>query len=124
MQYILLIYANEAQSAAEMASLSPEEQQASMGEWFVYTKAMRDAGHYLAGDALQPTATATSVRMREGERVVTDGPFAETTEQLGGYYLMDVPDKATALDWAAKCPGAKNGTIELRPVMVLPDAPG
>ena len=118
MQYILLIYANE----AEMAKVPPEAMQESMGEWFAYTKAMRDAGHYVAGDALEPTLKAASVRVKDGERIVTDGPFAETTEQLGGYYLMDVPDHATALDWAAKCPGAKHGTIEIRPVMVF-DAP-
>lgn len=124
MQYILLIYGNEAKLGEATASLSPEDQQARMGEWFAYTKALQDAGHYIAGDALEPTAKASSVQVRDSGRVVTDGPFAETTEQLGGYYLVDVPDHATALEWAAKCPGAKNGTMEVRPIMQIPDAPG
>lgn len=118
MQYILLIYANE----AEAANVPPEVREAGMAEWFSYTKNMQDAGHYVAGDALDPTSKARSLRLRDGERVVTDGPFAETTEQLGGYYIVDVPDEATALEWAAKCPGAKYGTMEVRPLMVF-DAP-
>jgi hypothetical protein len=71
----------------------------------------------LGGNALQPTATATSVRVRGGERLVTDGPFAETKEQLGGYYLLECKDLDEAIEWAAKIPGAKSGTIEVRPIM-------
>lgn len=115
MQYILLIYSNE----SEHAKTPPAEREKSFGEWMTYTQDMKDAKAYVAGDALQPTPSASSVRLRGGERVVTDGPFAETTEQLGGYYLIDVPDKAAAVEWAAKCPGARNGTIEVRPVMVF-----
>jgi hypothetical protein len=71
---------------------------------------------HLAGDALQNSQTATTVRVKDGERVVTDGPFAETREVLGGYYLIDVPDLDSALDWAARCPGAKYGSMEVRPI--------
>ncbi len=115
MQYILLIYSNE----AEAANVPQEVREAGMAEWFSYTKNLQDAGHYVAGDALDPTNKAHSVRLRDGERVITDGPFAETTEQLGGYYIVDVPDEATAIEWAAKCPGAKFGTMEVRPIMVF-----
>lgn len=114
MKYMLLIYDNE------NANL-PESERSSMEEWFAYTKSMREAGAYVGGDALQPTPTASSVRMRGGERVVTDGPFAETTEHLGGYYMVDVETKAEAIEWAARCPGARHGTIEVRELMVFPD---
>lgn len=115
MQYLLLIYSNEQADAA----VPEDEQRAIFGQWMTYTEEMKKAGVIVAGDPLQPTATATSVRVRDGERMVTDGPFAETKEQLGGYYLVECADLDQALDWAAKCPGAKNGTIEVRPVMVL-----
>jgi hypothetical protein len=80
---------------------------------------MKKAGVFVAGDALQPTATATTVRVRSGQRVVTDGPFAETKEQLGGYYLINVKSLDQAIEWADKCPGSKSGTMEIRPVMVF-----
>ena len=115
MQYLLLIYSNE----TEYANVPPEVRSENMGEWLAYTKAIRDSGQYVGADPLEPTSTATSVRVRDGQRVFTDGPFAETTEQLGGYYLVDVPDKAAALEWAARCPGARNGTIEVRAIMDL-----
>ena len=77
-----------------------------------------DAGERIqGGNALQPTATATSVRVRDGERLVTDGPFAETKEQLGGYYLLECKDLDEAIEWAARIPGAQTGTIEIRPIM-------
>ena len=78
---------------------------------------MRQKGVFVAGDALQPTSTATTVRDRNGDRLVTDGPFAETKEQLGGYYLIEVDSLDDALDWAARIPSAKVGSIEVRPVM-------
>jgi hypothetical protein len=115
MQYLLLIYANE---SAE-AQVPQEEQRAMFGEWMAYTASLKAANALVAGDALQPTATATSVRVRNGERMITDGPFAETKEQLGGYYLVEAKDLDAALDWAAKCPGARAGTIEVRPIMVF-----
>ncbi|NVB39275.1 YciI family protein [Pseudenhygromyxa sp. WMMC2535] len=115
MQYILLIYTNEAKDAEQ----TPEQQEASFGEWMAYTAALQEAGAYVAGDALQGVATATSVRVREGEQMITDGPFAETKEQLGGYYVVDVANLDAAIEWAARCPGAKMGTMEVRPVMVF-----
>jgi hypothetical protein len=118
MRYMLLIYGNE----NGRANVSEADQQAEMAKWFAYTEEMRAAGVSQQGDALQPTATATSVRAEGGEPLVTDGPFAETKEQLGGYYLLDVADLDEAIKWAQKCPGARYGTIELRPIMEFPDA--
>jgi hypothetical protein len=119
MQYMLLIYSNEAAGAEAMRSLSPEQQQAEMGKWFAYTAALKDAKAYVAGDALQPTTMATTVRVKGNERMVTDGPFAETKEQLGGYYLIEAKDLDEAIAWGAKCPGASHGSVEVRPVMVF-----
>ena len=112
MRYLLLIYGEE-----QAAPPSQEEIDASMAEWFAYDKAIRDAGVAQAGEALDMSHTATTIQLKEGERVVTDGPFAETREVLGGFYMIDVPDLDTALDWAARCPGAKNGSIEVRPIV-------
>ncbi len=117
MQYLLLIYTNEVADAQAMQAASPEQQQAMLAEWFTYTKELQDAKLYVAGDALQPSGTATTVRLRNGERMITDGPFAETKEQLGGYYLINAKDLDEAITWAGKCPGAKNGTVEVRPIM-------
>ena len=116
MRYVLLIYSEE-----PTGQPSPEEMEASLAEWWEYDQSIKGSGVHLASDALQPTQTATSVTLKGDERVVTDGPFAETREALGGFYLIDVPDLDTALDWAAKCPGAKYGTMEVRPVMSFDD---
>jgi hypothetical protein len=116
-QYMLLIYDNP----STWQSMSEEEQNAVMGEYFAYTNELREAGAYVAGDALQPTATAKSIRLRDGERLTTDGPFAETKETLGGYYLVEAASDEEALDWAAKIPSARFGTIEVRPVVVFPE---
>jgi hypothetical protein len=116
MQYMLLIYDDEAQ----FAGMGDEERNRLMGDYFSYTEELRQAGAFVAGDALQPTQSATSVRLRDGERLVTDGPFAETKEQLGGYYLIDVESLDDALEWAAKIPSARLGTVEVRPVMQTP----
>ncbi len=94
-----------------------------MAEWNDYTESLKSAGVFLSGEALEPTQTATTVRLKEGERVVTDGPFAETREVLGGYYAIDVPDLDAAIDWAAKCPGAKFGSMEVRPIMEFDQVP-
>jgi hypothetical protein len=118
MQYMLLIYGDENGGSG----MSEAEQQAEMAKWFAYTEELRGAGVMKGGDALQPTATATSVRDDGGEALVTDGPFAETKEQLGGYYLLDVADLDEAIRWAHKCPGAKSGTIELRPILEFANA--
>ena len=112
MQYMLLIYNSD-----DWQDLSPEQQQEIGGAYFAFTEELQAAGKMVAGDALQPTSTATSVRVRDGETLTTDGPFAETKEVLGGYYLIDVESLDEALAWAAKIPGAAYGTIEVRPVV-------
>jgi hypothetical protein len=114
MKYMLLIYG--AQPTEEPSAEAVEQ---IMNEYWAYEKAVSEAGVRLASDALQGVETATTVRVTEaGERVVTDGPFAETREILGGYYLLDVPDLDAALEWAARCPGAHHGSkIEVRPIM-------
>jgi len=86
------------------------------------TQEMEQKGVLVAGDGLYPTATATTVRVRDGERDVTDGPFAETKEQLGGFYVLDVKDLDEAIEWAAKIPGSQVGSVEIRPVMVFDEA--
>ncbi|MGH3103337.1 MAG: YciI family protein [Gaiellaceae bacterium] len=119
MQYMLLIYDDE----TKWGQLSDEESQEIMGAYGAYTQALRDKGAFVAGDALEPTSTATTVRVREGEQLVTDGPFAETKEQLGGYYLVEAESIDEAIEWAAKIPSAHKGSIEVRPVMVYSEVP-
>jgi hypothetical protein len=113
MHYMLLIYTPE----EYWANRSDEDRAAMSQEYFAVTQAMRDAGAFVAGDALQPIATATTVRVSAGDALTTDGPFAETKEQLGGYYLLDVESLDEALEWAAKIPAARHGSVEVRPVM-------
>ena len=113
MQYALLIYDNE----KAWASMTEEERNAIYGEYFAFTNELRASGSFLDGNPLQPTSAATTVRVRDGEQVVTDGPFAETKEQLGGYYIVESDTVDEALGWAAKIPGAKYGSIEVRPVL-------
>ena len=115
MQYLLMIYTNEQQDAQR----TPEENEAVMGEYYAFTNEVRQAGVMVAGEALHPTTTATTVRVRNGQTTSTDGPFAETKEQLGGYYLLDCQNLDEAIRWAAKIPGAREGSIEIRPVMVF-----
>jgi hypothetical protein len=113
MQYMLLIYDDEAQ----FAGMGDEERNRLMGEYFAYTDELRQAGAFVAGDALQPTPSATSVRLRDGERLVTDGPYAETKEQLGGYYLIDAPNLDDAIEAASKMPNiVTGGSVEVRPI--------
>ncbi len=119
MQYMLLIYGNEKARSEMLESASEEEQNAEMGRWFQYTQELRDSGAWVAGEALQPTTTAQTVMLRDGERLVTDGPFAETKEQLGGFYIVDVASKEEALDWAARIPSAPYGPVEVREVMTF-----
>ena len=116
MQYLMLIYGNEAAQAAA----SPEEMKAVMGAYFAFTNDVREKKVYLGGNPLQPTSTATTIRVRDGKTLTTDGPFAETKEQLGGYYLMECKDLDEAIAIAAKIPGAAFGSIEVRPVWALP----
>ncbi|MBR1088217.1 YciI family protein [Bradyrhizobium manausense] len=114
MQYLLLIYRNEAQQS----QLTPADHQKLLTEYSAYTQSIVQSGHFKAGDRLQPTSTATTVRVREGKILTTDGPFAETREQLGGYYLVEAKDLNAAIALAAGIPGARNGSIEVRPVMI------
>jgi hypothetical protein len=115
MQYLLLIYEDE----TLWSSRSEAENKAIFDAYVTYTKALRDAGVHRGGDALHPVSTATTVRVREGRTTTTDGPFAETKEQLGGFYLIEVADLDEAMKWAAQCPSAKTGSLEVRPVMAF-----
>lgn len=115
MQYALLNHYDETATAG----LPPEVLQATMGAFIAFTQAMDAAGILRGRGQLQPTATATTVQVRDGERLVTDGPFAETREVFGGWWVVDVPDLDSAPDWAATCPGAAHGTIEVRPLVDL-----
>lgn len=113
MKYALLIYQNE----AEMAQLTETEQNDLITAHWVYVTELEAAGAILGGQALRPTMTAKSVRLRQGSTLTTDGPFAETKEQLGGFYLIEAASEAEAIQWAAKIPDVATGTIEIRPVM-------
>ena len=108
MKYLLLIYGDEARIQA------PNPQR--MTAYVAYTDALKQAGVLQGGNRLQPVRTARTVRARNGKASVTDGPFAETKEVLGGFYMIDVPDLDSALAWAARCPGAAHGSIEVRPL--------
>jgi hypothetical protein len=114
MQYLLLIYENEAAAAKR----GEAGMQAMMNEYGAFTQSIIQAGQFKAGDALQPTSTATTVTVRGGKTLTTDGPFAETREQLGGYYLIEAKNLDEAIAIAARVPSAKVGSIEVRPVMV------
>jgi hypothetical protein len=116
MQYLLLIYDDE----KVWANLSKEESDRLFGEYTTFTNDIKASGHYRAGDALQPVSTATTVRIRNGKTTKTDGPFAETREQLGGYYLVEAKDLDEATAIAARIPSAKIGSIEVRPIIVFP----
>ncbi len=112
MQYMLLIYGNE----AGMASAPTEAVTQMNAAYMAYTEAMVKAGILQGGNRLRPSTDATTVRVNDGKNQVLDGPYADTKEQLGGYYMIDVPDLDAALSWAARCPGANFGTIEVRPI--------
>ncbi|TML83286.1 MAG: YciI family protein [Actinobacteria bacterium] len=116
MQYLLLIYNDE----QAWAALGPDERNAIVREYFALADELRADGAYVAAAPLQPTSTAQTVRVRDGERVVSDGPFAETKEQLGGFYLVEADSAQAALDWAEKIPGARYGAIEVRPLLPVP----
>jgi hypothetical protein len=123
MKYLLLIYGDEATMEAYRANTPQDQQAAEAKVWYEYGDWLKEKGWYLAGEALQPTATATSVRAADGKPIVTDGPFAETKEQLGGYYVLDVANADDAIEAGNRCPGAMFGTIELRPIQEFPDQP-
>jgi hypothetical protein len=112
MDYMLLIYSDSAQFEA----LSPSQQSEGLAAYGAYHEALTKAGVLRGSNRLRPAATATTVRLQSGKTEVLNGPFAETREQLGGYFLIDVPDLDAALAWAARCPGAAHGTVEVRPI--------
>jgi hypothetical protein len=114
MQYLLMIFQNE----AEYAKLDPATSQKMLAEYQTFTQGIIQSGSFKAGDRLQPTTTATTVRVRDGKTLTTDGPFAETREQLAGYYLIEAKDLDAAIEIAAKIPGARVGSIEVRPIWV------
>jgi hypothetical protein len=115
LQYILLIYGDETEGTA----MSPEDQAKGAQEWVDYTRWLKDKGYHLAGDALHPTSDATTVRVRDGKTITTDGPFAETKEQLGGYYLVECKDLDEALEAAARIPIGPHGSVEIRPILAF-----
>ena len=117
MKYALLIYADEAIENA----MNEEEQAAMYQEYFAFSEAQRNSGAMLGGEALQPVATATTVSVRDGKTITVDGPFAETKEQLGGFYLLDVDNLDDAIEAAAQIPGARSGRVEIRPLIVFDD---
>ena len=115
MKYLCLIYDDE----SKWGTMPKEEADAMMGEYFAFTEGIKKSGQYVGGEALQPTQTATTVRVRGGKISTTDGPFAETKEQLGGYYLIDAKDLNDAIQVAARIPSSRIGSIEIRPIMVF-----
>ncbi len=115
MRYQLLIYTNE----KEYMAIPKEEQEKITAEYMVYTENLKKSGALLAGDRLFPTSSAATVKVQDGKNVTTHGPFAETKEQLGGYYIVECKNLDEAIDWAAKCPAAKRGSMEVRPIMEM-----
>ena len=115
MKYLCLIYDEE----KKMAGMTKSEGDAFMGEYGAYTQSIKGSGHYLGGEALQPVQTATTIRSRNGKVSTTDGPFAETKEQLGGFYLVEAKDLNEAIQVATRIPSAKTGSIEVRPIMIF-----
>jgi hypothetical protein len=112
MQYLLLLYANE----AGWDQLTPEQQQQGYAAYMAYSKALQEAGAFKGSNRLRPISTATTVHVDNGKSQVLNGPYADTKEQLGGYFLIEAADLDAALAWAARCPGSGHGTVEVRPV--------
>jgi hypothetical protein len=113
MRYMMLIYTDENIEAQR----APAENETYMAGYYAFTNEVRERGVFLNGDALQPTTTATTVRVHNGKIVATDGPFAETKEQLGGFYILECKDLDEAIELAAKIPAAKEGSVEIRPIL-------
>src|SRR5262245_28194138 len=118
MRYLCLIYSEE----KTWSGMAKDQLDSMMGEYFAFTDGIKKSGHYVGGDALQPTTAATTVRVRNGKLSTTDGPFAETKEQLGGYYLIDAKDLNDAIQVASKIPSARLDSIEVRPIQVYNQA--
>jgi len=112
MQYILMLYARE----SGWSELTQAQQEQAMGAYDAYTEALKNAGVLKGVNRLQSTSTATTVRVANGKSQVLDGPYADSKEQLGGYYIIDVPDLDAAISWAARCPSASHGLVEVRPL--------
>jgi hypothetical protein len=115
MQYLLMIYGNE----SAMMNAPKEASSQVLTAYMAYTEAIKKAGVLVGSNRLRPTSEATTVRVPNGKKSVVNGPFAETKEQLGGYYLIEAPDLDAALSWAARCPGAQHGAIEVRPIWTM-----
>ena len=115
MKYLCLIYSDETQ----WERMSKPELEKVMGEYLEFTDSIQKSGHYISGNPLQPTGTATTVRLRSGKVSTTDGPFAETKEQLGGYYLIEAKDLNEAIQVASRIPGSRHGSIEVRPIQEI-----
>lgn len=120
MRYALLIVDPESANPSPEPP-SPEVQAQAMNDYNAYTQMLRDRGAYLGGEALQPNPTATTVRVQDGRTITTDGPFVEAKEALGGFYLVEARDLDEAIEFAAACPGARIGAIEIRPIWELPE---
>ena len=116
MQYMILIYSDP----AAMQQRTESDPRDMMGEYMAYSESLRQAGVYQAGEGLEPASTATTVRVRDGQQLISDGPFAETREVLGGFYLIECESLDDALGHAGRCPGARHGSVEVRPVMQIP----
>jgi len=112
MQYLLALYAEESQ----WQRMTPQQQQEGVAAYGAYTQALKSAGVLLSSNRLRPSATATTLRTADGKTQVLDGPYAESKEQLGGYYLIDVPDLDAAMSWAGRCPGVQHGIVEVRAI--------
>lgn len=118
MRYLCMIYDEE----KKLGSMAKSDSDAFMGEYFAFTEGIKKSGHFIGGEALQPVQTATTVRVRNGKMSATDGPFAETKEQLGGYYLITAKDLNDAIQVAAKIPSARLGSVEVRPIQEFDQA--
>ena len=117
MQYLLMLYADE----AGFSKMSKSEQQQGLAAYMAYGEALKAAGAWKGSNRLQPVSTATTVRNVNGKAQVLDGPYVDSKEQLGGYYLIDVPDLDAALSWAARCPAVGHGVVEVRPIWSISD---
>jgi len=115
MQYLLTLYANE----SGWGQMTPEQQQQGVAAYAAYTEALRSAGALINANRLRPSATATTLRTVDGKTQVLDGPFAESKEQLGGYYLIEAPDLDAAMQWAGRCPGVQHGVVEVRAIWTM-----
>jgi hypothetical protein len=115
MQYMLLLYADQ----NAFAKMTPEEQKQGYGAYMAFTEALKKAGAYQSSGRLQTTTTATTVRISSGKTQVLNGPYMETKEQLGGYFLIDAPDLDAAISWAARCPTSSHGIVEVRPIWAM-----